>query len=366
MKNKCEGCGAKIQTTDPKKVGFIRSEVYLKNPDNFLCERCFNLQHYNKNVEIEYNEADFHKNINAIANSKGLVVSIVDIFDLEGTFIYKLNEYFPDNNIILVANKFDLFLSSVRVGKVKNYLMNLLHENNIKVKDVLLISAYKDEDINRLINTLVKFQDGKDIYFFGMTNVGKSSIINALIKKTMPNQKLITVSNAVSTTLDFIKIPLGNKTYILDTPGIINKEQITYYLTKETMNKVTPKKYIKPKTFQLNPEQALFIGAFCVVKFVEGIRSSFTTNFSNDIVIHRTKLSNADKFYIEHKEDILKLPNIEELDKLGELTNYSFEINNEKKDIAISGLGFISINGYAKIIIQVPNKIKISYRNSII
>ena len=48
MKNRCDGCGAKIQMTDPKKIGYIRSEVYYKNPDKFLCERCHNLKHYNK------------------------------------------------------------------------------------------------------------------------------------------------------------------------------------------------------------------------------------------------------------------------------------------------------------------------------
>ena len=59
MKNRCEGCGAKVQFTDPTQKGFIRNDVYLKNPDRFYCERCFNLLHYHKNTEITYNEKDF-------------------------------------------------------------------------------------------------------------------------------------------------------------------------------------------------------------------------------------------------------------------------------------------------------------------
>lgn len=366
LKNRCEGCGAKIQTTNKELKGYIKSDIYLKNPDHFLCERCFNLVHYNRNKEVHFNDEDFMKNIDVIRETKGLVVNIVDVFDLEGTLIEKLNEYFPENDIILVANKFDLFLSSVRVGKIKNYLMNLLSSKNMSAKEVMIVSSYREEDMRRLINAIVKYQNRQDVYFFGMTNVGKSSLINAITKLVSEKPTSITVSNMVSTTLDFIKIPLGNKTYILDTPGIINSSQATYYLSKETLDIITPKKYIKPKTYQLNPKQALFVAAFCYLEFLEGKPSSFTTNFSNTLVIHRTKLENAKDFFDKHKEDILKFPTEDELKRLGEWTETTFVITEEKKDISISGLGFIAINGTCKVCVKHPIKVKISIRDSIV
>ncbi len=56
-------------------------------------------------------------------------------------------------------------------------------------------------------------------------------------------------------------------------PGIINDHQMTYYLDKNTLNKVLPKKYIKPKTFQLNEKQTLFISGFAYFNYLEGDKS---------------------------------------------------------------------------------------------
>ena len=123
LKTRCEGCGIKIQTVDPKKPGYIDSEVYLKNPDNFLCERCFNLKHYNKYSETEIDEKKFYDNIDKISKTNALVVYVVDGFDLEGTFVDKIKEWFPKNKVLMIVNKFDLFLSSKNHQKLKNIFL---------------------------------------------------------------------------------------------------------------------------------------------------------------------------------------------------------------------------------------------------
>ena len=70
MVNKCPGCGALIQTVDPKKPGFIREDVYLRNQEDFLCERCFNISHYNKNIKVNITEQDFINIANNISKQK--------------------------------------------------------------------------------------------------------------------------------------------------------------------------------------------------------------------------------------------------------------------------------------------------------
>lgn len=365
MKNRCDGCGAKVQTIDPLKKGYIKSEVYLKNPDNFYCERCFNLIHYNKNVQIAFDEKDFLNNIKQIAESQSLVVHIVDIFDLNETIIANINHYFPTNPILLVANKFDLFLDSVRVMRVKKYLDEYCLSNQIHVAKSLVISCFKKEDIKMLIHTIEDLQDEKDVYLFGMTNVGKSSIVNA-ISEYFNQEKRITVSNFVGTTMDFIKVSLPNHTFLIDTPGIMNNHQVTYYLEKETLNLLTPKKYIRPLAYQLNPEQALFIGGFCIIKFLSGSKSSFVVNVPQGIVVHRTKLENAERFYNEHRDDILKIPNEMERNRMGNFISHFYTFDDNKKDLYISGLGFIGLIGFGKIEVISFANISVGLRDAIV
>lgn len=365
LKTKCDGCGTKIQMTNPSEKGYIKSEVYLKNPDNFLCERCFNLQHYNRVSDIAISEDEFYENAKKIAASNSLVVNVVDCFDLEGTLIDNINSLFPLNKIMVVANKFDLFLSSTKPNKILHYLRGYLKARNILACDVSLISANSDQDINRLLNKIYKFKESEEVYFFGVTNVGKSSIFNRIINLIDNKSTPVTVSNLPGTTLGLIKINLPRKTYLIDTPGIIHNFQFSKYLDKETLNLVLPQKYVKPKVYQLNPEQSLFVGGFAIFNFVSGIRSSFVTYFANEIVIHRTKIANYEEFYTKHKDDMLLLPNETERAKLGKMIKHEFIVEG-KVDISLSGLGFMTVTGQGVIEVFCWEKIKVSIREAII
>ena len=203
------------------------------------------------------------------------------------------------------------------------------------------------------------------ILILGIPNVGKSTFINTLTSLTLDKKTDITVSNMPSTTLDMIKIPLPDKTYLYDMPGIINKHQITYYLKKETINQVLPKKFIKPKVFQINPGQTLFIGGFCAFNYIEGEKASFVTTFSNSLVLHRTKLENSKDFYEKHKDDILLIPTEEERKLLGEIKKIRFAFEG-KKDICVSGLGFLTVHGKGIIEVASSEFVKVSIRDSLI
>ena len=55
---------------------------------------------------------------------------------------------------------------------------------------------------------------GRNVYIVGVTNVGKSSLINALLKHYgTGDDTLITTSEFPGTTLDLIEIPLDNQSY---------------------------------------------------------------------------------------------------------------------------------------------------------
>ena len=363
---KCKGCGVKIQTTEPNKPGYIREDVYEKNPHNFLCERCYNLQHYNKNIKIAIDEKEFLENAKKIASTNALVVNIIDTFDLEGTIIPNINELFPNNKILLIANKYDLFLRSNRPSKIKKYVYDYLAKHNIKINGLIVASAKEEISAKKIIMAIEKMAEGKDVYFFGMSNVGKSTLMNSIMYAVdETNTFRLTVSNNPGTTLDFVTVTLKNGLNLNDTPGIMNKSQITSYLDNDSLNRVIPKKFIKPRVYQLHPKQSLFVSGLAIINFLEGEKSSFVMNFSNGLLVHRTKLSNAMDFYNEHIDDILKIPTSEERERLGALKVTKFDIDG-KKEISISGLGFVGITGKGKVSVLTYENINVTLREPLI
>ena len=331
MNIKCIGCGATIQTEDINKKGYIDKKVLENKKDNFYCKRCFDLKHYNKEQKIKTPLDEYLLNLKTIQKDKGLIVYIVDTFDFEGSLIYNINDIVNSSNILLVLNKIDLYLDSLNRNKIKNYVLKYLKEKQIKIKDIMLMSSFNDNDIDDLFNKIKELHNNKNVYFVGMTNVGKSTIINKIIKKFTGEEDIITVSNTLNTTLENIYIPLNDDCYIIDTPGLLNRNNLIYFLDKKTLEYITPKKYVKPKTFQINPGQTLFIQGFVKIDFIEGERSSFVTNFSNNVLIHRTKLENSDEFYEKHKDDILLFPTKSEREKLGNFVTKKVKFNKIKK-----------------------------------
>lgn len=367
MNIKCIGCGATIQTTDKNKKGYIDPKVLESHPESFYCKRCFDLQHYNKASNITVSLSDYIANLEKIKKDNGLIVYIVDAFDLEGTLIKGINNIFKSENIILVLNKVDLFINSIKPNKIVNYVRKYISEKSIKVKDIMIMSAFNNDDIEALYNKILELHGNRNIYFVGMTNVGKSTIINKIIEKYTGEENVITVSNTFNTTLDNIYIPLNEKNYIVDTPGLIDRNNLIYFISKETLEFITPKKYVKPKTFQLNPGQTLFIQGFVRIDFVEGNRSSFITHFANNILVHRTKLENADKFYDEHKFDVLHFPTKDEIAKMGNVVTKKVRVHEDQKiDIAISGLGFLSVYGECYLEIKYFNNVRVITRKAMI
>ena len=165
-----------------------------------------------------------------------------------------------------------------------------------------------------------------------MTNVGKSTLINAIIKEITGDKDIITTSRFPGTTLDKIEIPLDDGTYIFDTPGIIHRHQMAHYLSAKDLKYVSPKKEIKPKTYQLNAGQTLFLGGLGRFDFIDGNKQGFTAFFDNNLKLHRTKLEGADAFY-----DLADFP---------KLVRHEFTVK-DKTDIVFSGLGWIRVQGKA-------------------
>lgn len=363
----CIGCGAIIQTEDKTGLGFTPQSALEKGLETgeVYCQRCFRLRHYNEITDVQLTDDDFLKLLHEVGDSDALVVNVIDIFDFNGSVIPGLPRFVSGNDVLLVGNKKDILPKSVKPGKISQWLMERAHEEGLRPVDVLLTSAQNKHAIKEVIDKIEHYRKGRDVYVVGVTNVGKSTLINAIIQEITGDQNVITTSRFPGTTLDKIEIPLDDGSYIYDTPGIIHRHQMAHYLTAKNLKYVSPKKEIKPKTYQLNPEQTLFLGGLGRFDFIAGEKQGFTAFFDNELKLHRTKLEGASDFYDKHLGTLLTPPNNKEKEDFPKLVQHVFTIK-DKTDLVISGLGWFRVTGTAKVAVWAPEGVAVVTRKAII
>ncbi|WP_220750829.1 ribosome biogenesis GTPase YqeH [Apilactobacillus xinyiensis] len=365
----CIGCGAFIQTQNPNELGYTPNSALKKAQEldnDIYCQRCFRLRHYNEIAPVSLTDDDFLKLLNKIRDSESLIVYVVDIFDFNGSVIPGLHRFVGDNEVLLVGNKEDLLPQSLKRRKLKDWLRQRANEQGIRPIDVALVSAKTNRSVDGLLSKIDDYRQGKDVYVVGVTNVGKSTLINQIIRQNTGIQELITTSKFPGTTLDQININLDDGSKIVDTPGIIHKEQMAHYLKGKDLKIVEPQKQIKPKVYQLNPEQTLFFGGVGRFDYVQGnAKHGFTVYVENNLLIHRTKLANADNFYEKHFGELLTPPDASYIDDFPKLVRYEFK-TTEKSDLVIEGLGWITVPEDVVIAGWAPKGVSVLIRKSMI
>ena len=363
----CIGCGATIQTRDKDKLGYTPQSALDKGLETgeVYCQRCFRLRHYNEITDVHISDDEFLKLLHEVGDSDALVVNVVDIFDFNGSIIPGLPRFVSGNDVLLVGNKKDILPKSVKASKVAHWLMERAHEEGMRPVDAILTSAQNRQSIKEVIEKIEEYRKGRDVYVVGVTNVGKSTLINAIIHEITGDKDIITTSRFPGTTLDKIEIPLDDGSYIYDTPGIIHRHQMAHYLSAKNLKYVSPKKEIKPKTYQLNPEQTLFLGGLGRFDFVSGDKQGFTAFFDNELKLHRTKLAGATAFYDKHVGTLLTPPNSNEVSEFPKLVKHEFTIK-EKTDVVFSGLGWIRVTGPARVATWAPEGVGVVTRKAII
>jgi ribosome biogenesis GTPase YqeH len=363
----CMGCGVNLQSEDQNRPGYIPQAAHNREP--IICQRCFRIKNYNEMSSVTLDENDFLRILNQIGSTTGLVVHIVDLFDFEGSLISSLPRFVGNNPIVLAANKIDLLPKNMNRNKVINWIQKQAKEAGLKPVETVICSAMKNEGFERLIEVLATHRRGRDIYVVGATNVGKSTLINRLIRDFSELDAELTTSRYPGTTLDMVHIPMEDGQAIIDTPGIVYRTRLTELVSKRDLEAITPNKPIKPLIFQLDQQQTLFFGALARFDFVKGEHQSFTCYTSGGFKVHRTKLERADEIYAEHKGELLQPPSKAFIEELPKWTKHAIRIpSGGGKDVMISGLGWIKVNGMsgAELVVHAPKGVKVIVRDAII
>ena len=195
--NKCIGCGKTLQYEDINKIGYA-----VKGSD--ICKRCFDLTHYNKNIELN-NYIDNNKLLENINKKKIFTIFLCDILSLSNETI-KIYENIQ-NDKVFVLTKVDILPKNIQYESI---IRNI--ENSFKIKP--LIFSYKNTKLKNNLFSLI--EKHKKVLITGIVSSGKSTLINTLFDEN------ITVSHYRNTTLDFIDINKDNLT-LIDSPGFDTK-----------------------------------------------------------------------------------------------------------------------------------------------
>ncbi len=365
---KCIGCGAKLQNINAKQPGYTPSKTFTNDE---LCKRCYRLIHHNETPDSHYTNEDFLKILKQVEEEDCLVIYLLDFFDFIGSNIEQASKVIQNKDHIIVANKIDLMPKAVKENKLKRWFLNEVSKQSFDPLDLLLISAKKKKNIDKLLDIIDEYRDGRNVYVVGATNTGKSTLINGIISAvTGSNRQVITTSYFAGTTLSTIQIPFDDGSYLVDTPGIINSYQITNYLNKESLDIIVAKDEIRPETYQLNPMQVLFITGLVRMRYLSGPKTSFTLYFSNRVNVHRAKLEREQELIENHLgKQLLSPPSETELEKIDAFESQEFTLFEGKQDIVIEGFGWITLNDIeddVTIEMVYPQKTRVHIRDSII
>lgn len=289
--NKCIGCGSILQDTIENKDG------YVLDINDKLCQRCFRIRYYNEYKNTIRDNNDYLKILDSI-NNDDLVVYVTSLLDIRLDYIDSFK------NVIVVLTKRDILPKSVKDDKLIKYI-----KSRYNPLEVIVVSSIKNYNIDYLFDILRQYKMN-NIYVVGTTNGGKSTLINKLIKNYSDNDVVITSSMYPSTTLDKIEINILGLN-IIDTPGLINKGSIVNYIDNDLLKKITIKKEIKPKTYQLNGKGSVLIED--LIRFDYDTKGTSMTIYVNNLVNIRflgkdnNKLldGKCNKFSLDNNKDIV-------------------------------------------------------------
>ena len=330
MNKKCLGCGTKLQIEDSSKEGYIKEENLEKSN---LCERCFRIQNYNEYKMVDKTNKDFGKIFKKVDKSKDLVLLVVDLLNIGE--IEKLKEYIH-NDIILVLTKRDLVPRRIYEDKLLNYFDSL----DLNIIDKIIISSKNNYHLDELMELVFEHKHSDKVYVVGITNAGKSTLLNKIINNYSNLERKITTSILPSTTLDMIEVPISDELTFIDTPGLLVEESIVDKVDNETLRRIVPKTELKPTVFQVKTDQIFIVDSILRLDVEK----------DNDIV-----------FYISNNLMITR--HYKDTDKLINLEKHEIKVS-DKEDIVIDGLGFIKVMKKTKLNVYTLKGVKVYTRKS--
>lgn len=355
-----------------------------------ICMRCYDLKHKNQQPDtMQYTiiQRDPQTILNYVMNEikrDSIVINVIDLIDFHGSIIQKIFEEASKKNLfmIIVANKYDVLPKQASYSRIHSWVKQEI-SRYIETSNVCVVSSKTGEGMKKLITALNRAKETRkeaEVYVIGSTNSGKSSFINKLVRMTwnLPREKLksveladqLTASSLPGTTLNTVDVNCKSLNLtVKDTPGVPNPNQLTTHITDiRVVSLLVPGKKIKPVSMSILPNESVWIGGLAKLDMLEGKFKFLTIFTSSFVTIYKGKTEKSDKLFEKQAGKNLK-PTLSDI-KSTVFKSYTIEIecdkfNKSSKDIAIHGLGWISITGSGpcKFEVWAPEEVGVTLRS---
>ncbi len=376
------GCGAPLQSEHKDAPGYVPSSAAAL--DEPLCRRCFRIRNYGEFSRVEVSSDEYAAEVARIVNNPGLVLYVMDVWDMSGSLVPGLAQYVGGSKVVVVVNKTDVLPPEVAPESLRSWVISVVKATGITPFDVVFVSAKRSLGIEELASKVESYGENI-VYAVGMANVGKSSVLNELTSR-FGQGTVFTASRVPGTTLRAVgtrvKTPFGKTLLVVDTPGLIHGNRVTDSLCADCLKTVVPDERIKARVYQLDPGQSLWLGAFARLDFEAGNHQSVVCYVSSRLVVHRTKLERAEVIYNERADEILQVPCRKCRTKLKDFVDVpvtsqrrtanrlgarEFVVQAGGTDLVLAGLGWITLAGtFFRGTLWIPDNIHVSTRRKLI
>ncbi|MCL6631054.1 MAG: ribosome biogenesis GTPase YqeH [Alicyclobacillus herbarius] len=357
----CSGCGVALQTEREDEPGYVPVSALTRIDP--VCRRCYRITHYGEFSPIVVPVEEYERQVAEVGKHPDLVLYVLDVFDLEGSLVPGLRSLIGKSKTLVVVNKVDLLPREVRVDALTDWVSHVVRGTGIEPAGVCFVSARHGRGLEQVAAQIETMAEAR-AYVVGMANVGKSTLLNRLLAEGKSDGLNFTVSRVPGTTLGLVgteyETPSGRTVQLFDTPGLIRGRRAIDLLCADCLKVAVPEQRLRPRIYQLNPGQSLWIGNFARFDLVEGEYQPIVCYVSNRLTVHRTKLERAEAFGKNHADDILRVPCPACRARLGELRRVAIEgpvrqmpqagaaqihFGRKGADITLAGIGWLSLFG---------------------
>ena len=357
MPKYCQGCGAEIQSSSKQAYGFLPE--HLCNQEPLLCQRCFRINHYGKDeIGPVLAESSLVAIREGLAWSSGVVL-IVDILDFDAGLPPEFIALLRNKNTLLAVNKVDLIPERTPLREVERWVRQRLKDCGLFKAKVTLVSAVNGYGFPTLADELDSL--GKKILFAGVTNVGKSSVLQRLLRMRVGggqhNAIKPTVSPYPGTTVSVSMWNCPGGLVLSDSPGYVPEGRISDMVSPERAIEIIPHRSLSSHLYPVKAGDLLFIKGLAAVECLAGDENGLLIGFTGSGVEWKKSTN-------KHLEKWLEKDVADREISLWESSELTLAPG---QDLVINGLGWISARkGRFKLNVHIPKDVQVLIRPNLI
>ncbi len=288
----CPGCGAAMQSEDPKLPGYLAPELLTGEAQKpLVCRSCYRLMHYGEFApRLNWDDEAFRRTLETAISLADAAVVVIDLADFEGSWWPEIWTLLPPHlPVFVAANKVDLLPERVDHTEIVDWIFRQTTGQQRRLQQVFLVSAKRCQGLAELLAALKPL--GLNVVIMGATNSGKSSLLGCYLPKEVKTAPV--VSSYPGTTLGIIPVPAGPDNFtFLDTPGLIPPGRLSDLYCEACVPQFIADKKLTSQLSELRVGQSLLLGAVGAIT-VEACapeqKAVLISYLPGGMVLHRTR-----------------------------------------------------------------------------